>query len=51
MSSQNKMRIELNELVFLGYHGLYAEEKKLGNTYKVNVHIDFTPKNELVDQL
>jgi dihydroneopterin aldolase len=30
---------------------LYAEEKKLGNTYKVNVHIDFTPMKELVDQL
>jgi len=51
MPSSNKMRIELNELVFLGYHGLYAEEKKLGNTYKVNVHIDFIPKKELVDQL
>ncbi len=51
MSNSNKMRIELNELVFLGYHGLYAEEKKLGNTYKVNVHIDFIPKKELVDQL
>jgi len=51
MPSSNKMRIELNEVVFLGYHGLYAEEKKLGNTYKVNVHIDFIPKKELVDQL
>jgi len=51
MPSSNKMRIELNEVIFLGYHGLYAEEKKLGNTYIVNVHIDFTPMKELVDQL
>jgi len=51
MSTQNHMRIELNEVVFFGYHGLYADEKKLGNTYKVNVHVDFIPKKEMVDQL
>jgi dihydroneopterin aldolase len=51
MSAANQMRIYLNEVVFLGYHGLYAEEKKLGNTYKVDVQIDFTPKTNLVDQL
>ena len=51
MSTQNHMRIELNEVVFFGYHGLYADEKKLGNTYKVNVHINFSPKNDLVDKL
>ena len=51
MSAANQMRIYLNEVVFLGYHGLYAEEKKLGNTYKVDVQIDYTPKTNLVDQL
>jgi len=47
----NNMRIYLNEVVFFGYHGLYADEKKLGNTYKVDVHIDFTPKVSIIDQL
>ena len=30
MSSAPHMRISLDKLVFSGYHGLYAEEKKLG---------------------
>ncbi len=51
MSAVNNMRIYLNEVVFFGYHGLYADEKKLGNTYKVDVHIDFTPKVSIIDQL
>jgi dihydroneopterin aldolase len=51
MPATNQMHIYLNEVVFLGYHGLYAEEKKLGNTYIVNVQIDFTPKTNMVDQL
>jgi dihydroneopterin aldolase len=51
MSAVNNMRICLNEVVFFGYHGLYADEKKLGNTYKVDVHIDFTPKVSIIDQL
>ena len=51
MPAHNTMQIYLNEVIFLGYHGLYADEKKLGNTYKVDVYIDFTPKNAVVDQL
>ena len=51
MNTNNHMRIELNDVVFFGYHGLYADEKKLGNTYKVNVHIDFAPNNSIVDHL
>jgi dihydroneopterin aldolase len=51
MSAVNNMRICLNDVVFFGYHGLYADEKKLGNTYKVDVHIDFTPKVSIIDQL
>jgi dihydroneopterin aldolase len=45
------MRISLDKLVFFGYHGLYAEEKKLGNTYIVDVLIDFTPKQSTINQL
>jgi dihydroneopterin aldolase len=45
------MRISLDKLVFFGYHGLYAEEKKLGNTYIVDVLIDFTPKQSSINHL
>ena len=51
MSSAPHMRISLDKLVFSGYHGLYAEEKKLGNTYIVDVLIDFTPKKNNIDHL
>ena len=41
------MRISLEKLVFFGYHGVYAEEKNIGNTFEVDVAIDFPtpPKN------
>jgi 7,8-dihydroneopterin aldolase/epimerase/oxygenase len=45
------MRISLTNLEFLGFHGLYEAEKKIGNTFKVDVIIDFTPTVEIVDQL
>jgi 7,8-dihydroneopterin aldolase/epimerase/oxygenase len=45
------MRISLNKIVFVGYHGLYAEEKKLGNTYIVDVDVDFTPPVAIIDKL
>ena len=51
MPSVNNMRIYLNELIFFGYHGMYPEEKKLGNTYKVEVVIDFIPQPSIVDLL
>ena len=51
MSSASHMRISLDNLVFFGYHGLYAEEKKLGNTYIVEVIIDFTAKQSSINHL
>lgn len=51
MSTTQTMRISLNNLLFVGYHGLYPEEKKLGNKYAVDIDIDFSPKQELIDQL
>ena len=51
MSTAPYMRISLDKLVFFGYHGLYAEEKKLGNTYIVDVLIDFTAKKSIIDNL
>jgi dihydroneopterin aldolase len=51
MSNASHMRISLDKLVFFGYHGLYAEEKKLGNTYIVDILIDFTPKPSGINHL
>jgi len=51
MSTNHLMRISLDKLVFFGYHGLYAEEKKLGNTYIVDITIDFIPKQSVINQL
>jgi dihydroneopterin aldolase len=51
MSTPQTMRISLNKLLFVGYHGLYPEEKKLGNNYSVEVDIDFNPKQAIIDQL
>ena len=51
MSTNQTMRISLNKLLFVGYHGLYPEEKKLGNNYSVDIDIDFTPKEGVIDQL
>jgi dihydroneopterin aldolase len=51
MSTPQTMRISLNKLLFVGYHGLYPEEKKLGNNYAVEIDIDFTPKQGVIDQL
>ena len=45
------MRISLTNLAFFGLHGLYEAEKKVGNNFKVDVIIDFTPKVPIVDQL
>ncbi len=51
MFSAPHMRISLDKLVFFGYHGLYAEEKKLGNTYIVDVIIDSTAKQSSINHL
>jgi dihydroneopterin aldolase len=51
MSTNQTMRISLNKLLFVGYHGLYPEEKKLGNNYSVEIDIDFIPRQGVIDQL
>ena len=51
MSTNQTMRISLNKLLFVGYHGLYPEEKKIGNNYSVEIDIDFNPKQSIIDQL
>jgi len=45
------MHIYLNDLVFNGFHGVYPAERKIGNTFKVDVRIDFTPSTKIIDKL
>ncbi len=45
------MRISLSNLEFFGFHGLYEGEKKIGNQFIVDIHIDFTPKVTIVSDL
>lgn len=39
----SNLTIELKRLRFFAYHGLYAEERKTGNEFEVNLAVSFTP--------
>lgn len=45
------MKIYLNDLLFFGFHGLYEGERKIGNQFKIDIEIDFTPNVERVAAL
>jgi dihydroneopterin aldolase len=37
--------IQLVDILLHGYHGLFEEEKLVGNTFKINVTVVYTPAN------
>ncbi len=45
------LSIQLKDLSFHAFHGLYEEEKVLGNAFVVNLHVHYMPKPEVVTQL
>jgi dihydroneopterin aldolase len=45
------LSIHLKDLVFQAHHGLYEEEKILGNTFILNVHVHYLYEAEMVTQL
>ena len=45
------MHIYLNDLIFNGFHGVYPAEKKIGNTFKVDLRIHFTPTSSTIYKL
>ncbi len=45
------MRISLNEVHFFGFHGMYAEEKKIGNTFVVDLYVDFVPAKDIIKSI
>jgi dihydroneopterin aldolase len=42
------IQIHLEQLQFYAYHGLYQEERSLGNEYIVDIHIDYQPKQKII---
>lgn len=39
--------ISLTHLRFFAYHGLYAEEKKIGGEFEVNLFVSFNPSGTI----
>lgn len=48
MADTSNMRISLNDVHFFGHHGIYEEEKILGNTFIVNLYVDFLPAQTVI---
>ena len=45
------MHIYLNDLIFNGFHGVYPAEKKIGNTFKVDVRIQLNSVTKTIEKL
>ena len=45
------MTIELKGLHFFAYHGLYAEERKTGNEFEVNLAVSYLPVSGTITHL
>lgn len=45
------LSIHLKDLVFSAHHGVYEEERILGNKFVVNVHVHYLPVEEVITQL
>jgi dihydroneopterin aldolase len=40
--------IELKQLRFFAYHGLYAEEQKTGNEFEITLAVSFSPESQVL---
>ncbi len=47
----NLMTIELKQLHFFAFHGLYEDEKKTGNEFEVNLSVDYIPDTIVITDL
>jgi dihydroneopterin aldolase len=45
------LSIHLKDLAFYSLHGLYKEEKILGNNFVVNVHVHYLPQSAFITKL
>ena len=44
---ERAITIELKQLRFFAYHGLYEEEKKIGAEFEVNLAVSFSPSDKI----
>jgi dihydroneopterin aldolase len=47
----NLLTIELKQLHFFAFHGLYEEEKKTGNEFEVNLSVDYKPGTVVISEI
>jgi 7,8-dihydroneopterin aldolase/epimerase/oxygenase len=47
----NLLTIELKQLHFFAFHGLYEEEKKTGNEFEVNLSVDYKPDTVVISEI
>ncbi|MEO7393674.1 MAG: dihydroneopterin aldolase [Chitinophagaceae bacterium] len=45
------LTISLSNLRFFAYHGLYAEEKKIGNEFEVSLNVSYSPSAETITDI
>ena len=45
------LTIQLHQLQFFAYHGVFEEERLLGNNYQVDVSISYQPNQPTITQL
>jgi dihydroneopterin aldolase len=47
----NLLTIDLKQLHFFAFHGLYEEEKKTGNEFEVNLSVDYKPGTVVISEI
>ena len=47
----NMIQIHLEQLQFYADHGLFQEEKLLGNEYLVDIHLDYQPNKKFINAI
>ncbi len=45
------LSIQLNNLTFFAFHGLYEEEKLIGGEFEVNISIDYMPQTPVITSI
>lgn len=48
---QSYMYIELKDLQLFGFHGWHAEERKTGNTFTVNISVQYVPQVDVISAI
>lgn len=43
------LTIQLNNLIFHAYHGLYKEERIIGNDFEVNIEVTFDEQKKITE--